>query len=459
MMHSLCKMPTAARVVSRCRPGRAGAGFRFFSGRAAMPNILFIQLDQLAPQALSFHGNKVSKTPHIDGLMREAVVFDRAYCCSPICSPSRFAMMSGQLPTQIGAWDNAAEFHSDIPTFAHALRLQGYYTALAGKMHFVGADQLHGFEERLTTDVYPADFGWTPNWDEEREGTINPLFFETFLSVAEADWVHSSMQLDFDEEVAHTVKRKLRQMGRQATAHLHCGHGDSHVRPFFILASFTQPHDPYSGPKAFWDQYEGVEIDMPSVGFIPRAERDPHSQRVYDCMDNGAFEISKERIVKARRAYYSMLSYVDSKIGELIATLEEEGLRDDTLIIFTSDHGDMQGERGMWFKETYHERATRVPLFFHAPTGFAQKYGLCMQPGRRTQNVSHADLLPTLLHLNVAAGSDWRESWPITLEGRSLMASLVGDESACEAAKHDTIYCEYTSEWCLEAGTWSKMET
>eukprot|EP00927_Polykrikos_kofoidii_P060181 TRINITY_DN55247_c0_g1_i1.p1 TRINITY_DN55247_c0_g1~~TRINITY_DN55247_c0_g1_i1.p1 ORF type:complete len:555 (-),score=92.42 TRINITY_DN55247_c0_g1_i1:123-1787(-) len=412
-------------------------------------NILLIQADQLAPHALSFHGNKVSKTPHLDGLMREAVVFSKAYCSSPICAPSRFSMLSGRLPTDIGAWDNAAEFSSEVPTLAHVLRARGYHTVLAGKMHFVGADQLHGFEERLTTDVYPGDFGWTPNWDEEQTGKRNPLFFETFLSVAEADWVHSSMQLDFDEEVAFTVKRKLREMGRRTTASLHRG-TECRERPFFMIASFTEPHDPYSAPKEFWDQYEGVDIDMPKVPFIPRAERDPLSQRIYDCMDNGDFDITDERIVKARRAYYSMLSFIDSKIGELLATLENEGLRDDTLIVFTSDHGDMQGERGMWFKETYHERATRVPLFFHATPKLCAKYGLELSPGVVNSNVSLVDLMPTLVHL--ACGANWQDTMPSRSEGRSLMHKLAQPAVNFDGEGEDTIYCEYTSE--MVPGGW-----
>jgi hypothetical protein len=94
------------------------------------------------------------------------VVFDAAYCNSPLCAPSRFTLVSGQLPSKIGAYDNAADFPADVPTYAHYLRRLGYRTALSGKMHFCGPDQLHGYEERLTSDIYPADYGWAVNWDE-----------------------------------------------------------------------------------------------------------------------------------------------------------------------------------------------------------------------------------------------------------------------------------------------------
>ena len=131
------------------------------------PNILILMADQLTARALRTYGGSIARTPNIDALADEAVVFDSFYCNSPLCAPSRYSFMAGQLPSRIGAYDNAAEFAADIPTFAHYLRQAGYQTILSGKMHFCGPDQLHGFEERLTTDIYPADFGWTPAWVTE----------------------------------------------------------------------------------------------------------------------------------------------------------------------------------------------------------------------------------------------------------------------------------------------------
>ena len=115
------------------------------------------------------YGHKVVKTPTIDKLAASGVVFERAYSPSPLCAPARAIFMSGRLPSRTGVYDNAAEFPSAVPTFAHYLRQEGYRTVLSGKMHFVGPDQLHGFEERLTTDIYPADFGWTPDWRLKQE--------------------------------------------------------------------------------------------------------------------------------------------------------------------------------------------------------------------------------------------------------------------------------------------------
>ncbi len=130
---------------------------------ADRPNILLVMADQLAAPFLNAYGGPAI-TPAIDRLAAEGVVFDTAYSNSPLCAPARFAMMTGRLNSKIGAYDNASEFASNIPTFAHYLRSAGYQTSLIGKMHFVGPDQLHGYEDRLTTDMYPADFGWTPDW-------------------------------------------------------------------------------------------------------------------------------------------------------------------------------------------------------------------------------------------------------------------------------------------------------
>lgn len=134
---------------------------------AKRPNILYIMADQMAAPLLAFHDkDSPIKTPHLNKLAEEGVVFDSAYCNAPLCAPSRFVMVTGQLPSKIGAYDNASDLPADVPTYAHYLRREGYHTALAGKMHFCGPDQLHGYEQRLTSDIYPGDYGWSVNWDE-----------------------------------------------------------------------------------------------------------------------------------------------------------------------------------------------------------------------------------------------------------------------------------------------------
>ena len=139
------------------------------------PNILLIEADQLAAFALSmYRPGSQAKTPHLDALAQTGVVFENAYSNSPLCCPSRASKFSGRLPSSHEVWGNGAEFRSDIPTMMHFLRSGGYRCVVSGKCHFIGADQLHGFNKRLTTDMYPSGFDWTIDWAdgvEHRDGT------------------------------------------------------------------------------------------------------------------------------------------------------------------------------------------------------------------------------------------------------------------------------------------------
>jgi hypothetical protein len=173
-------------------------------GGGERPNILYIMADQMAAPMLSFNDpESVIKTPHLDELARTGVNFASAYCNSPLCAPSRFTMCSGQLPSKIGGYDNASILGPEVPTYAHYLRREGYETVLAGKMHFIGPDQLHGFEHRLTTDIYPGDLGWSVNWDKPEE---RQEWYHNMASVMQAGPCVRSNQLDYDEDTMHKVR-------------------------------------------------------------------------------------------------------------------------------------------------------------------------------------------------------------------------------------------------------------
>ncbi len=367
---------------------------------ARQPNILFIQVDQMAAPLLPIHGPSPLQVPNIARLAERGVVFEAAYCNSPLCAPSRFSMMAGQLASTIEAYDNAAELPAAVPTFAHHLRLAGYRTLLAGKMHFVGPDQQHGFEERLTTDIYPADFGWTPDWTRPGE---RQNYFHVRTSIEEAGPYARTLQLDYDEEVAARAEQALYDLAR-----------DPDDRPFFLLASFTHPHDPYAISKPYWDRYEGVDIPLPRVPRIAVEDQDPHSARLMRCYDVAGSAFDDETLRRARRAYFGSSSYVDDKVGALLNALEASGAAQDTVVLFTGDHGDMLGERGLWYKMSFFEGSARVPLLVAAPGRFA--------PARVARPVSLLDLFPTLLEL---AGAETPE--PVeALPGRSLLPLLEG---------------------------------
>ncbi len=366
-------------------------------------NILMIMVDQLAAPALACYGHPLVKTPHLDKLAAAGVVFENAYCDSPLCAPSRFSMMTGRLPSEIGAYDNAAHFSADSPTLAHYLRTAGYQTCLAGKMHFVGPDQLHGFEERLTTDIYPADYGWVPDW--ENPG-VRPSWYHNMLSVVQAGLCVRSNQLDFDEEVAFQT---LRQIGRLARR--------DRDRPWFLLTSFTHPHDPFAIPRAYWDRYDHEDIDLPVVPQLTYEQLDPHSRRLYHVSAMYDYAQTNERIRRARHAYYGMISYIDDKVGQILQAIEESDQREDTVVLFLSDHGEMLGERGMWYKMSFFEWSARVPLILHAPGRFS--------PGRVATPVSLVDILPTLAEI---AGGGRGPEYVDPIEGSSLLALASGIE-------------------------------
>lgn len=313
------------------------------------PNILFIMADQMSAKALPFYGHKVVKAPMLSRLAEEGVVFENAYCNSPLCGPSRLSMMSGRLPSQVGAYDNAPEFPASTPTFAHYVRLGGYRTCLSGKMHFAGPDQLHGFEERLTTDIYPSDFSWTPNWADP-EAKIR---FQDMQNVLETGPCLRSLQIDYDDEVASTACRWLYDRAR-----------DSETQPFLLTVSFTSPHDPYVARPEYWNLYHEDDIDLPEVPAIPPDQLDAHSRRLYDHYSVGEATVSDAILRRTRHGYYASISYIDQKVATLIHVLEETRLCDTTLVVFASDHGDMMGERGMYYKKCFFEWALRVPVLF-----------------------------------------------------------------------------------------------
>jgi choline-sulfatase len=370
------------------------------------PNILFIMADQMAGPALPVYGHPVVKAPHLTSLAERGVLFESAYCNSPLCAPARASLMTGQLPSRIGTYDNAAEFPASVPTFAHYLRALGYHTCLSGKMHFTGPDQLHGFEERLTTDIYPADFSWTPDWRSPDERFS---WYHNLLSVVQAGPCVATNQLDFDEEVAFHAARKLYDRARDATR-------PEAARPFFLLVSFTHPHDPYAIPREYWDRYRDDEIDLPAAAPIPLAELDPLSRRVRHMCALDEFVITEAHVRAARHAYYGAISYIDDKVAQLLHALEAVGQTENTIIIFVSDHGDMLGERGLWYKMTFFEWSVRVPMIVYAPGRFA--------PRRIAAHVSLADLLPTLLDL---ATEGQGVELAARIDGQSLYPLLHGD--------------------------------
>ncbi|MGY9046693.1 choline-sulfatase [Puniceibacterium antarcticum] len=389
-------------------------------------NILIVMVDQLNGTLFPDGPAEWLHAPNLKRLAARSTRFANAYTASPLCAPGRAAFMSGQLPSGTGVYDNAAEFASSIPTYAHHLRRAGYQTCLSGKMHFVGPDQLHGFEQRLTTDIYPADFGWTP--DYRKPGERIDWWYHNMGSVTGAGVAETSNQMEYDDEVAFLAQQKLYDLARGADA-----------RPWCLTVSFTHPHDPYVARRKYWDLYEHCEHLLPEVPAMSYDDHDPHAQRIFDANDWRSYDITEEHIRRARRAYFANISYLDDKIGEVLDVLERT--RQEAIVVFVSDHGDMLGERGLWYKMSFLEGSSRVPMMIAAPQ---------MTPGRVATPVSNIDICPTLCAL---AGVSMDEVMPWTT-GESLMPLGQGGTRASPVAMEYAAEASYAPMVALRQGRW-----
>ncbi|MEE4208446.1 MAG: choline-sulfatase, partial [Parvularcula sp.] len=311
-----------------------------------------------------------------------------------------------------GSYDNAAELAATTPTLAHYLRAAGYQTALAGKMHFIGPDPLHGFEERLTPEIYSADLMTLPDWSDP---SVDEFASDASEALEKAGPAPRTVQIDYDEQVFAAARQKIFDLARS-----------DDLRPFFLAASFTHPHDPYICQPGDWDLYESVEIDRPHMTRAPKEGRDTHTSRIYDHYNLDSRKITLDLVENARRAFYGSLSYADRLLGGLLDALQDAGLADNTIVILTSDHGDMLGERGMWFKKVFFDNAVRIPLMISYPG---------IQSRRVTDVVSLVDLLPTFLDI---AGTEAVGR----LDGHSLMPFVMGDASEHPGIAYAEITCE-----------------
>jgi choline-sulfatase len=203
-----------------------------------------------------------------------------------------------------------------------------------------------------------------------------------------------------------------------------------------MVASLTHPHDPYAIPQKYWDMYSDDEIEMPAFRDTLE-DADPHSKRLRYVCETDRTPPTDQQIRNARHAYYGAISYVDAQFGAILEALDQSGMADNTIVIVTSDHGEMLGERGLWYKMTFFEGGCRVPLIVHAPGKFDARHV--------SESVSHLDVLPTLVELGRGRA---RDEWPDTLDGRSLVPHLFNKVQA-NAKAHDEAIGEYLAEGAI----------
>lgn len=411
-------MKLSAGVVCGLSSARAVSAKRAEKTRSNRPNVLLIIADQMTPRLTGLYGHAVVKTPHLNALAEKGVRFDAAYSPCPLCTPARASLLTGKYSSEIGVYDNAAPLACDQPTLCHYLNLLGYDTVLSGKIHFVGPDQHHGFRKRLLPNIYPTDFSWTKSRDRKIPKSHARSYIGDSVHVGRSD-----RNAEFDERAQRQALDYLAQKGTEKRQ-------NASYQPFFLCVSYNFPHEPFWPPKTYWDLYEGEPIEIPRLP--------PDFEKKHSAMDrwlnrhHGVDTVDLQdpsSLRKLRRAYYALVTYIDDKVGELVARLQQANLRDDTIVIFTSDHGDMLCEKNMVQKRCFYEQSARVPLLVVGPRAAIPAH-ICRTP------VSLLDIMPTIL--------DWagyEESERLAVDGMSLTALLEGQEQL-----NRTVFSEMHSE-------------
>ncbi|MXW27390.1 MAG: sulfatase-like hydrolase/transferase [Chloroflexi bacterium] len=390
------------------------------------PNILVVMSDQHARRYASPYGHEFIRTPSMQRLADEGVTFENAYCNSPICGPSRASFMTGQYVPDVEAWDNATVLHSDLPTWAHLLNAAGYETVLSGKMHFQGADQLHGFQRRILSDVHGDSSpelaaNWT-GWLTETAAADLSMFKE----VGPGEHPYSAY-----DEIATS----------QAGAYIRSRQGSK--RPWALLVGLITPHYPFVVRPKFWDLYFPDHADLPEVP-AHKDDLHPHNRRLAEWFS--FMDVPIELAARARAGYYGLISYTDACLGSLLDAVDQSGQADETVVVYTSDHGEGAGEHGMWNKHNFYENSVGVPLQIRWPDRIPPRT-------RVAQPVSLVDLTRTIVD---AAGSDAPDHWtgnsllPLAegqaVEGEGLVISdflADGSWSACRMVRAGNLKYNY----------------
>lgn len=370
------------------------------------PNILLIISDEQSPRTVGCYGADFMRTPNIDRLARQGTLFEHAYCAFPLCVPGRNALMSGQQCHKIKAYDIGSPLAPGLPTWAHMLGRLGYRTPLYGKMHFLGADQLHGFDEHKHELPHQID-GF--RWGEE---VGNGTAYSMFTKIHFTDNLNTVGRKDYN----YTFDTGSRE---SAVAFLDSRRGNA--QPFCLTVGFNFPHYPMVVDRDVFTSYRD-KVPPPVTGGWRHPRNDHMADNVW-----GFNKMTPDQTRAAREAYCAMGTMLDTWIGDVLAALQRSGHADNTVIIYTTDHGDMWGEHGMWCKNTFYEDSAAVPLIVSAP-----KCGVAA--GRRiSAPVSHLDLYPTLRDIVDAA------DWTVPLDGRSLWPALTG----VAALDPQPVFCEY----------------
>lgn len=384
------------------------------------PNVLFLLSDQHNYRTMGHldeqRGGEPVRTPTFDRLAESGTVFEETYCQAPLCTPSRISMLTGREVRESGGWRNGSVLPPDLQTLPGMFVEAGYETALVGKMHLAGDQQYVGFNHRPYGDLTGgAGHQFEPVFGTIDYDSINVergAGKDTSHKVYTSRWRHAGVTSAGVTEFPESALQE-QDIVDETTAFLREHEHHNPNQPWFLCASFSRPHPPYTAPERHIDEYwpDGVtEPDVTETG------NHPFNEKVADWFDADDFEDEEE--MRARSAYFACVSYLDEIVGDLLATLEREGMLENTIIVYTSDHGDMIGEHGLWGKRTWNEESARVPFLVELPEHRSGE----VDPATITTPVSLADLFPTLCGLaDVPAPDD--------LDGSDLSeAILTGKE-------------------------------
>ncbi len=391
------------------------------------PNLLYIHTDQHSPHVTGCYGDPLVETPNLDRLAAGGALFENAYCSSPICVPSRMSMLSGRHPYQNDCWTNEHILDSAIPTIAHSMGAAGYRPALAGRMHSLGPDQLRGYAERFVGDHSPNHLGSKGPNRGILERTAGPHQISLELSGPG----QSGYQVH-DEDVTAAAVDFLNRQGVQKRA----GLMDT---PFSLTVGLMLPHPPYVARREDYERY-AEKMTLPHKPKTFADERHPFLRwwRQYTENEN----MTDAEILRSRSAYWALVYRTDQMIGQILAALEANDLADNTLIVYTSDHGDMQGEHGLFWKHVFYEESVRVPLIVNWP-------GVIPAGQRSERVVSALDVAATLLD---GIGAPALPNSP----GRSLLPLIDGRENP--PAWDDVAFSEYcTDQFGPPEGAYQRM--
>ena len=348
---------------------------------ANKPNILVIISDEHNAGILGCYGNDIVRTPNLDDLASRGVTFEGCYCNSPLCVPSRLSFTAGKYASRVGAWSNNCWLPSaDYPSLPRIMNAAGYESILCGKMHY-DHTRRYGFREiggnmnksvktgkgkrRMADDLTPKP-GMSSRFDDFHTGD------------------HSSI-LKHDLAVTAGTTEFLK-------------HRRASDKPFFMIAGYLAPHFPLIVPETYWRQYQG-RIPMPMIpeGHLESQPRNYQHLRIgFDVED-----VPDEIVRKGRELYYGLTHWLDDQIGRILKSLAVSEVADNTIVIYTTDHGENMGEHGLWWKNCMYEHASRVPLIVSWPARWKG-------PQRRTQVCSLVDVAQTIAELGGAAvPEDW----------------------------------------------------